>query len=497
MSLRCSRPTNGRARSATWTRSRATPWARSPRRPWSPNGQAGALRADHPGEMQGKRTLLIAAVVALAAAAATLGIAALHRHADERRTRHEAFIAVEADAHRLNALEWQATAERRVPLGVQAEGTAIVARHAARSSTSSTAAASRHRPLAAFAALRPVDRRGVRAAAQPRLRARRRRSTRWPSAASTRLHAALQHAAERNRALAVRSDRISWLGTVAVMLALVFGLTALLGLLDRAARRRAARRPPPRSRLPGLADRPAQPHAVRAADRGRAPRRHARRRRLPRPRRLQARQRLARARRRRPSAGDLRRAAAQRPARGRHRRAAGRRRVRDPRARTSPTSTPWSLACSTSWPRRSCSRASACTCAPRSASPPPRPATTCCATPTSPCTPPRPPAPTAARSSPTTCTCNAVERLDRREQLERAIENEELVLHYQPIVDLDLGRAAGFEALVRWQHPDARLPRSRRVHPAGRRDRPDRPAGPLGPARGRPPGRVCGPARRT
>ena len=56
---------------------------------------------------------------------------------------------------------------------------------------------------------------------------------------------------------------------------------------------------------------------------------------------------------------------------------------------------------------------------------------------------------------------HAVARLDRREQLERAIENEELVLHYQPIVDLDLGRVAGFEALVRWQHPDARAASAR------------------------------------
>jgi EAL domain-containing protein (putative c-di-GMP-specific phosphodiesterase class I) len=52
---------------------------------------------------------------------------------------------------------------------------------------------------------------------------------------------------------------------------------------------------------------------------------------------------------------------------------------------------------------------------------------------------------------------NAVDRLDRREQLERAIDNDELVLHYQPIVDLDLGRNAGFEALVRWQHPERGL----------------------------------------
>jgi diguanylate cyclase (GGDEF)-like protein len=51
----------------------------------------------------------------------------------------------------------------------------------------------------------------------------------------------------------------------------------------------------------------------------------------------------------------------------------------------------------------------------------------------------------------------AMARLDRREQLERAIEGEELVLHYQPIVALDGGDPVGFEALVRWQHPERGL----------------------------------------
>jgi EAL domain-containing protein (putative c-di-GMP-specific phosphodiesterase class I) len=51
----------------------------------------------------------------------------------------------------------------------------------------------------------------------------------------------------------------------------------------------------------------------------------------------------------------------------------------------------------------------------------------------------------------------ALARLDRREQLERAIAREELVLHYQPIVALDGGAPVGFEALVRWQHPERGL----------------------------------------
>lgn len=52
---------------------------------------------------------------------------------------------------------------------------------------------------------------------------------------------------------------------------------------------------------------------------------------------------------------------------------------------------------------------------------------------------------------------HALERLHLETDLRRAIEQQEFLVYYQPIVSLKTGKITGFEALIRWQHPEKGL----------------------------------------
>ncbi|HZU10676.1 MAG TPA: EAL domain-containing protein [Pseudacidobacterium sp.] len=52
---------------------------------------------------------------------------------------------------------------------------------------------------------------------------------------------------------------------------------------------------------------------------------------------------------------------------------------------------------------------------------------------------------------------SALRKLQLEAELRNAIEAGEMVLYYQPEVDLQSGRVVGLEALVRWQHPERGL----------------------------------------
>ncbi len=73
-----------------------------------------------------------------------------------------------------------------------------------------------------------------------------------------------------------------------------------------------------------------------------------------------------------------------------------------------------------------------------------------------------------------------VERLDIEHRLRGALARNQFLLHYQPRIDMDTGRIAGAEALLRWRVPQRGLVCAGALYLGGRGYRPDRADRPLG-----------------
>ncbi|MGI9076353.1 MAG: putative bifunctional diguanylate cyclase/phosphodiesterase [Gemmatimonadaceae bacterium] len=52
---------------------------------------------------------------------------------------------------------------------------------------------------------------------------------------------------------------------------------------------------------------------------------------------------------------------------------------------------------------------------------------------------------------------DALARLQLETDLRHAVQREEFIAHYQPVISLETGRISGFEALIRWRHADRGL----------------------------------------
>jgi diguanylate cyclase (GGDEF)-like protein len=204
--------------------------------------------------MWGRTTLWMVATVMTVAATATGTITLLHRHAVEGRDRYERLIQVEASANRLSTLEWQAIAERRVPFRVEAEVHGMLPRMGGELSALAGGDPRLEPATRAFVTYR-ADVKEEYALVRSRDIAGAERLGGRVDETFAVMRAGIQSAKRRDAALAQHADRLAWLGSAGVIVLSALGLTALLALLGAAGRRRALAEELLRDGLTGLPNR--------------------------------------------------------------------------------------------------------------------------------------------------------------------------------------------------------------------------------------------------